>query len=395
MIRGILALTRPRKTGASPRSTAGSTDVYVGRAGDGTLTLVSEDMFMKVLSLERKRSERSGQRFVLMLLHARQLLKGAGQPEVLDSITKALSLATRETDLHGWYKMDMVVGVICTEIGSGSMTSILGALHSRVTNALRKNLDLAQMNAIHISFHMFPDDLDLENGGRSADKSLYPDLTPQDPSAKASQTIKRSIDIIGSLCALILLSPLLIIIAVVIKLTSKGPILFKQQRMGQYGTRFTFLKFRSMYFQSDAKIHQVYVRQFILGKQEHAHPEGHRGVYKIKNDPRVTPVGRFLRKTSLDELPQFLNVLRGEMSLVGPRPPIPYEVETYELWHRRRFLEVKPGITGLWQVEGRSRTKFDEMVRLDLKYAKTWSPWLDIKILLRTPTAVLRGDGAY
>ena len=115
------------------------------------------------------------------------------------------------------------------------------------------------------------------------------------------------------------------------------------------------------------------------------------GVYKIKNDPRVTPVGRFLRKTSLDELPQFFNVLRGEMSLVGPRPPIPYEVEAYDIWHRRRFLEVKPGITGLWQVEGRSRIKFDEMVRLDLKYAKTWSPWLDIKILLRTPHGCLAG----
>jgi lipopolysaccharide/colanic/teichoic acid biosynthesis glycosyltransferase len=191
------------------------------------------------------------------------------------------------------------------------------------------------------------------------------------------------------------LSPLLIVIAAAIKLTSKGPILFTQQRLGQYGARFTFLKFRSMYFKSDAKIHRDYVRKLISAKEDHQQPDGDKGVYKIKNDPRVTPVGGFLRKTSLDELPQFINVLMGEMSLVGPRPPIPYEVEAYDLWHRRRFLEAKPGITGLWQVEGRSRIKFDEMVRLDLKYAKTWSPWLDIKILLRTPGAVLRGDGAY
>jgi exopolysaccharide biosynthesis polyprenyl glycosylphosphotransferase len=251
------------------------------------------------------------------------------------------------------------------------------------------------MNVIHISFHVFPDDLDLENGGRPADKSLYPDLRPLDTAAKTSQSIKRSIDIIGSLCALILLSPLLVAIAVVIKLTSKGPILFKQQRLGQYGVRFTFLKFRSMCFQNDAKIHRDYVKQLISGNEDVQQPKTHRGVYKMKNDPRVTPIGRFLRKTSLDELPQFFNVLKGEMSLVGPRPPIPYEVEAYEIWHRRRFLEVKPGITGLWQVEGRSKVKFDEMVRLDLKYAKTWSPWLDIKILLRTLTAVLRGDGAY
>jgi exopolysaccharide biosynthesis polyprenyl glycosylphosphotransferase len=395
MIREILALTRPRN--ADPERKAGPdlADGYAGRARDRSTALVPEDAFRRVLSLERKRSERSRQRFVLMQLHAGRLMKSAGREAVLKSLTKALSLTTRETDLRGWYQEDAVVGVICTEIGSGSMDAILSTLHSRVSTALRNNLNLEQMNAIHVSFHVFPDDLDLENGGRPADKCLYADLVPRDASAKAAKSIKRSIDIIGSLCALVLLSPVFFFIAVVIKATSRGPILFKQQRMGRYGTRFTFFKFRSMYFESDAKIHQNYVRQFISGKHDQAQPGAHRGVYKISDDPRVTPVGRFLRKTSLDELPQFFNVLKGDMSLVGPRPPIPYEVETYELWHRRRFLEVKPGITGLWQVEGRSRTKFDEMVRLDLKYAKTWSPWLDIKILLRTPTAVLRGDGAY
>jgi exopolysaccharide biosynthesis polyprenyl glycosylphosphotransferase len=395
MIMGILSLTRPRKTSPDRGSELNTTNGHAGRAEDASLTLESEDMFRKVLSLERKRSERSGQRFVLMLLHAGQLLQGEGGEAILDSIKRALLVSTRETDLHGWYKKDTVVGVICTEIGSGNITSILSALHSRVGTALRINLNLEQMNVVHFSFHVFPDDLDLENGGRPADVTLYPDLWPQDAAAKASQSIKRSIDIIGSLCALVLLSPLLIVVAVVIKLTSKGPILFKQQRLGQYGVRFTFLKFRSMYFQSDAKIHQDYVRQLISGNEDHQQPESYSSVYKIKDDPRVTPIGRFLRKTSLDELPQFFNVLKGEMSLVGPRPPIPYEVEAYEMWHRRRFLEAKPGITGLWQVEGRSRVKFDEMVRLDLKYARTWSPWLDIKILLRTPTAVLRGDGAY
>jgi exopolysaccharide biosynthesis polyprenyl glycosylphosphotransferase len=395
MIMGILAFTRLRKTSPDRRSELNPANGYAGRAEDGSLTLVSEDMFRRVLSLERKRSERSGQRFVLMLVHTGELLQADQGEAILDGIIGALSVSTRETDLRGWYKKSMVVGVICTEIGSGSTTSVLSALHSRVCTALRKNLNLEQMNKIYVSFHVFPDDLDLENSGRPADLTLYPDLCPQDTAAKASQSIKRSIDIIGSLCALVLVSPLIILVAVAIKLTSKGPILFKQQRLGRYGVRFTFLKFRSMYFQNDAKIHRDYVRQFISGKQDQAQPGSHGGVYKIKDDPRVTPVGRLLRKTSLDELPQFFNVLRGEMSLVGPRPPIPYEVERYEIWHRRRFLEVKPGITGLWQVEGRSRTRFDEMVRLDLKYAKTWSPWLDIKILLRTPTAVLRGNGAY
>jgi len=147
---------------------------------------------------------------------------------------------------------------------------------------------------------------------------------------------------------------------------------------------------------NDARIHREYVKRFISGEADPArvsHTED--VVYKIQNDPRVTRVGKFLRKTSLDELPQFINILKGDMSLVGPRPPIPYELEAYQIWHRRRVLESKPGITGLWQVNGRSRLKFDDMVRLDLQYAKTWSLWLDIKILLRTPRVVLFGAGAY
>ena len=118
-------------------------------------------------------------------------------------------------------------------------------------------------------------------------------------------------------------------------------------------------------------------------------------LYKLPMDERVTRVGKILRSTSMDELPQLINVLKGDMSLVGPRPPIPYEVAVYETWHRRRVLEAKPGITGLWQVTGRSRVKFDEMVRLDLRYSATWTPWLDIKILMQTPLAVIKGTGAY
>jgi len=147
---------------------------------------------------------------------------------------------------------------------------------------------------------------------------------------------------------------------------------------------------------TDAGIHKEFVQNFIAGKaQPAATVRDQRVVYKITSDPRVTWIGRFMRRTSLDELPQFWNVLNGEMSLVGPRPPIPYEIEAYEFWHRRRLLEAKPGITGLWQVHGRSRTTFDEMVRLDLRYSRTWSPLLDLKILLQTPRAVISGDGAY
>src|SRR5208337_3330005 len=172
----------------------------------------------------------------------------------------------------------------------------LSALHSRVSSALRNDLNLEQMNVIHISFHVYPDDLDLENGGRPADTRLYPDLRPQDNATKASRVIKRTIDIIGSLIALMLLSPLLIAIAVVIKLTSKGPMLFKQTRVGRYGIRFTFLKFRSMYFRNDPKIHQDYVTRLISGEGDDGQGDANGGVYKIKDDPRITPVGKFLRK---------------------------------------------------------------------------------------------------
>jgi lipopolysaccharide/colanic/teichoic acid biosynthesis glycosyltransferase len=150
-----------------------------------------------------------------------------------------------------------------------------------------------------------------------------------------------------------------------------------------------------MYFGNDPRIHQDFVARLISGGGDGEQGDANGGFYKIKDDPRVTALGKFLRKTSLDELPQLFNVLKGEMSLVGPRPPIPYEVEAYDIWHRRRFLEVKPGITGLWQVKGRSRTKFEDMVRLDLEYARTWSLGLDFKILLETPRAVFFGGGAY
>src|SRR5262249_10560418 len=198
----------------------------------------------------------------------------------------------------------------------------------------------------------------------------------------------RSLDVGGSLAALLLFLPFFLIIPVFIKMTSTGPVLFKQRRLGKSGREFTVLKFRSMYVESDPKIHEKYTKDLIQRNTGNSD-----GTYKIKNDPRIFPFGHLLRVTSLDELPQLINVLRGDMSLVGPRPPIPYEFESYDLWHRRRLLEAKPGITGLWQVNGRNRVEFDEMVRLDLTYAQTWSPWLDLQILWRTPRAVV--DGAH
>jgi len=145
-----------------------------------------------------------------------------------------------------------------------------------------------------------------------------------------------------------------------------------QKRVGQGGRLFTFLKFRSMRVQKDCSVHKEFIKQYIK-KSDSAQKSGGQKIYKMKNDPRVTPIGKFIRKTSIDELPQLFNVLIGDMSLVGPRPAIPYEVEEYDIWHKRRVLEVKPGITGYWQVKGRSKTSFEVMVRMDLQYIRQWS----------------------
>jgi lipopolysaccharide/colanic/teichoic acid biosynthesis glycosyltransferase len=207
--------------------------------------------------------------------------------------------------------------------------------------------------------------------------------------------MKRAIDVAVSGFGLLLLSPVFAALAIAIKLTSSGPVFFKQERVGQYGKLFTVLKFRSMYTNNDHSVHKDYVTKLIADQAERKSVAGTtQGVYKLTNDRRITPLGRIIRRTSLDELPQIINVLIGEMSLVGPRPAIPYELAAYQTWHRRRILEAKPGITGLWQVTGRSLVKFDDMVRLDLRYATSWSLGLDIWILLRTPMAVIRGAGA-
>ncbi|MGD9900814.1 MAG: sugar transferase [Calditrichaceae bacterium] len=234
------------------------------------------------------------------------------------------------------------------------------------------------------------------NGTVSISSSSLLDTISFDGFGKAiDKVVTRIFNILGALTGIIIFSPLMLIISIAIKLSSKGPVLFMQKRMGYLGEQFTFLKFRTMRVDTDDKIHQEYVRKLIEGQNSEINSGTQQDpVYKIKNDPRITTIGRFLRKTSLDELPQFFNVLSGKMSLVGPRPPIPYEVESYKRWHLRRILEVKPGITGVWQVNGRSMTTFDEMVRMDLQYVAHRSIYLDIKLVVQTFGAVFNSKGA-
>ena len=359
---------------------------------------LQEDAFKRMISLERKRTERSAKPFLLMLLTTGEHLSEERNRQVLAKVISALLDSTRETDVVGWHKANACVGVLFTDLVIFDHKSILSQMLGRMAVILRDRLSSEQFSQISISFHFYPDRWDDDVSDRPSNPTLYPDLPRGNNLGRLFTLTKRLMDITGSVLLLILSSPVLLGIAVAVKTSSKGPALYRQQRIGQYGKSFTFLKFRSMYVGNDPTIHREYVMQLIAG-QAQKHPANGNGdgtgVYKLTNDKRVTPIGAFLRRTSLDELPQLFNVLAGDMSLVGPRPAIPYEVAAYQTWHRRRVLEVKPGITGLWQIEGRGRVEFDDMVRLDLRYAKEWSPWLDLKILLRTPRAVFVGIGAY
>ena len=353
---------------------------------------LKEEDFKRTIAVERKRTERSKEPFLLMLLETGNRQRTERNGNALDKVISAMLSSTRETDVVGWYKDQTTVGVMFTGLAIEDKNSVLSTILSRVSSALRDELSSEQFSQISLSFHFFPDRWDHESSGRPSNPALYPDLFSTNNGKHSLLVMKRAMDIAGSALLLVLLAPLLVIIALAVKVSSKGPVLFRQHRVGQYGRRFTFLKFRSMRADNDPSVHREYVTKLIAGQAERmpSRVDG-QGVYKLAGDKRITPVGRFLRKTSLDELPQFLNVLKGDMSLVGPRPPIPYELAAYQTWHRRRVLAVKPGITGLWQVTGRSCVKFDDMVRLDLRYATSWSPWLDIKILLRTPGAIIKG----
>ncbi|MDR3569091.1 MAG: sugar transferase [Syntrophobacteraceae bacterium] len=352
-----------------------------------------EEAFNRILALERKRSERSKRPFMLMLLSLEGIPGGEMGGDVRSKIFSCLESAKRDIDVLGWYKFDSIAGIIFTEISDLSDGAVADSIVNRIKSNLAVSLEADEIKKIVINIYFFPENSNPE--GWSSRLTLYPDIREHLRSHKKSLFVKRLLDITLSFIALVLSAPLFAGIAALIKRGSKGPVFFRQDRVGKYGKTFTFIKFRSMYADNDPSIHRDYVRKLISASGEREGDAHKDEVFKIQNDPRVTPIGRFLRKTSLDELPQFINVLRGEMSLVGPRPPIPYELENYDLWHRRRVLGMKPGITGVWQVEGRSRTTFNEMVRMDIYYVTNWSLWLDLKLLVKTPLAVLTSKGAY
>lgn len=216
----------------------------------------------------------------------------------------------------------------------------------------------------------------------------------EEPLRGPKRALKRGMDVIVSLLLLLLTWPLWVAVAVMIKLESQGRVFLRQERVGMDGKVFMMLKFRSMQDAADDEPHRELMKRMINGEEANQGTSSEPLYGKVKNDPRLTRIGNWIRRHSIDELPQVINVLKGEMSVVGPRPPIPYEVRHYKDWHRARF-HVRPGITGLWQVSGRNRLHFEEMVRLDVFYIENWSPLLDLKIMLKTFPVVVRGDSTW
>ncbi len=355
--------------------------------------LLDECLFKQAVTRERKRTERSGLAMVLLLIG---LPNRSGEQKAAEatSVANALSAVTSDLDILGWVEPSSIIGLIVPEIDPAGLTDTCDRLEGTFRNAIAFQGDGELGQHLSIRVRVYPEPVvSSEDQMCPMDPLLYPELLTKRPSIQNFQMLKRGMDIVFSALLLILLLPAFALIAVFVKLSSPGPVFFKQMRVGYLMKPFMMYKFRTMHAKSDHQVHQDYVSWFITASDQ-GQSQGKPPIFKMVNDPRITSIGRILRRTSLDELPQLWNVLVGDMSLVGPRPPLPYELQQYKPWHRGRVLEARPGMTGLWQVAGRSRTTFDEMVRLDLRYARTMSLWSDIKILLATPAAMITGKGA-
>jgi lipopolysaccharide/colanic/teichoic acid biosynthesis glycosyltransferase len=355
--------------------------------------LVDQVCFRETITRERKRSERSGRAMVLCLISVKTDI--CQDPVAgLDAVTKAISSIKFDMGTLGWFECGRTVGLLIPEISSADSSSICNRLTAEFGEAVSRVCDEDHPSWLSMQLCLHPIQIkENESMTDLMNPYLYPELSTNRTAEVGFQILKRGMDIVLSLFLLFLLSPLFLVLVGLVKLSSPGPVYFRQVRVGYRMTPFTMYKFRSMYVDSEHHAHHSYISWFIASSDK-AQPETSTTVYKLTNDDRITRIGHVIRRTSLDELPQLWNVVRGDMSLVGPRPALPYEVQQYKPWHRERVLDAKPGITGLWQVVGRSRTTFDEMVRLDLRYARTMSLWTDIKILLATPAAVITGKGA-
>jgi lipopolysaccharide/colanic/teichoic acid biosynthesis glycosyltransferase len=346
-----------------------------------------EDLFSALFQHECKRSERTRKPFLFMQIDI-SYLTNVNTARCLIPIAKQLSDSTRGHDYKGWHVVGRVLGILFTECED---LDDVNQLQTRLSEDIRNVIGHAPAEMLRYSLYrvtgtktekLYSDENYRVDGNENDNGYAYP-----------ISFRKRVVDITGALFGITVFFPMLIIVALLVKLTSRGPVFFRQERVGQDGKPFHMLKFRSMYCNNDDAIHREFVAKLIKGETDPSTTQVGDNFYKIKKDPRVTPLGHFIRKTSLDELPQFFNVLKGDMSLVGPRPALPYEVEQYDIWHCRRVL-ARPGITGLWQTTGRSRTTFNGMVRLDIRYMEKWSLLSDLVLILRTPLVLISTKGA-
>jgi lipopolysaccharide/colanic/teichoic acid biosynthesis glycosyltransferase len=337
------------------------------------------DDFLAQLRREKRRAERTSAPLSVVVYHME-----AASYQQFDQLLDGLHQLKRETDVLGHID-DGVVAVLCPDTASDGAKAFVRKIESHT-----EGLPATSVCATYPD-HLFDQLAEANQVG----PELPPSMLADAPGAgRGEYALKRPIDVLLAAIALCLLSPLMILVALAVKLTSRGPVIFKQTRIGKDAVPFSFYKFRSMVVDGNDSIHRDFVAQHITSDLNTVDGDAEAPVFKMQADPRVTPVGRFIRKTSIDELPQLFNVLKGEMSLVGPRPPIPYEIASYQAWHLRRIQTVRPGITGLWQVEGRSRVSFNEMVRMDIRYICNRSLATDLKILLKTVLVVLRCEGA-
>jgi lipopolysaccharide/colanic/teichoic acid biosynthesis glycosyltransferase len=359
----------------------------------GFESILDQGTFNATITQERKRAERSGLALVMLLIEVPHTRRQEAQL-LFSKIAQALSAIKTDIDILGWLEPDAVMGLLVPDIDPSQVSAMSNRLEIEFQKEITSQFGGQLVPTLSIRPCIFRERLRLKQEDlQFLDALFYPEVCDHPQTKVAFHTVKRLADVLLSVLSLIVLLPLLAAIAVLVKLSSRGPVLFRQVRVGQGMKPFMMCKFRTMYENADHGVHHNYVSWFI-NSSDRAQHEDEKTFFKLTNDTRITLVGRLLRRTSLDELPQLWNVLTGEMSLVGPRPPLCYELEQYKPWHRRRVLDAKPGLTGLWQVVGRSRTTFDEMVRLDLRYAKTMSFRADMKILLATPRAVITGKGA-
>jgi lipopolysaccharide/colanic/teichoic acid biosynthesis glycosyltransferase len=342
--------------------------------------LLSRAEFLRMVQREKRRTDRSHSALSLAVL-----VVDANGGSTLQQMLERVSAMVRETD-YVTATDDLCIAVLLPDTGEAGLRSFLDKV------ALSRD-----GKGTHATGATYPDAaferLIAERLGTPRSRHAA-DADEPSPLRSHGYPGKRALDVLGALVALVLLSPVMLAVALLVKLTSPGPVIFRQTRVGQGGAPFVMFKFRSMRTDVDDRAHREFVASLIDGKAPPSSDGAAAGRFKMKADPRVTAIGRFIRKTSIDEFPQFYNVLIGDMSLVGPRPPVPYEAEKYKAWHRRRVFEMKPGLTGIWQVEGRSRVSFDDMVRMDLRYLRLCSLRFDVGILLRTVLVVLTCEGA-